>query len=84
MEYGIMDEVQKYTIENLKGRVETGPVRFNDDWTGIFIRGDEALHYAMQLSLMLSRKEEQSDVLNTMYVQSLASLLASCIHDANS
>lgn len=23
-------------------RVETGPVKFGDDWTGVFIRGDDA------------------------------------------
>lgn len=25
------------------GRIETGIVRFNGDWPGVFIRGDEAL-----------------------------------------
>lgn len=24
-------------------RPETGPMKFGDDWTGVFIRGDEAL-----------------------------------------
>ncbi|MEN8764135.1 MAG: hypothetical protein ABF290_17120 [Thiogranum sp.] len=31
-------------------RVETGPVQFGDDWPGIFIRGDNAAHYALMLS----------------------------------
>lgn len=30
-------------------RVETGPVQFNDDWPGVFIRGDNALWIALQL-----------------------------------
>jgi hypothetical protein len=25
------------------GRAETGPMKFGDDWTGVFIRGDTAL-----------------------------------------
>lgn len=28
-------------ITNIDERVETGPVQFNDDWPGLFIRGDE-------------------------------------------
>jgi hypothetical protein len=27
-------------------RVETGPVRFGGDWTGLFIRGDDCLDLA--------------------------------------
>ncbi len=30
-------------------RVETGAVQFGDDWPGLFIRGDEALFFAMDL-----------------------------------
>jgi len=30
-------------------RVETGPVRFGTDWTGLFIRGDNAYGYALHL-----------------------------------
>lgn len=30
-------------------RMETGPVVFAGDWPGIFIRGDHAGHFAMQL-----------------------------------
>jgi hypothetical protein len=27
-------------------RVETGAVQFGDDWPGLFVRGDQALHLA--------------------------------------
>lgn len=27
-------------------RPETGPMQFGEDWPGIFIRGDNAAHYA--------------------------------------
>jgi len=30
-------------------RAETGPMKFKDDWTGIFIRGDNAYAYANYL-----------------------------------
>lgn len=35
------------------GRVETGPVRFDDDWPGVFIRGDQALHFGCTLNAVL-------------------------------
>lgn len=35
-----------------KERVETGPVKFGDDWPGIFIRGDNALGYSLELRII--------------------------------
>jgi hypothetical protein len=29
-------------------RVETGPLQINNDWPGVFIRGDNAMYDAMQ------------------------------------
>ena len=34
-------------------RVETGAVQFGDDWSGIFIRGDECAHYSKVLEILL-------------------------------
>ena len=34
-------------------RVETGSLQINDDWPGIFIRGDNALGYAMHLEMAI-------------------------------
>lgn len=34
-------------------RPETGPMKFGDDWTGLFIRGDNALYYATQLNAII-------------------------------
>lgn len=31
------------------GRVETGAVRFDDDWPGLFVRGDNAINLAFAL-----------------------------------
>lgn len=33
-------------------RPETGSMEFEEDWAGIFIRGDHALWYAQQLALL--------------------------------
>jgi hypothetical protein len=30
----------------MKQRVQTGKMQFEDDWPGVFIRGDDALGYA--------------------------------------
>ena len=34
-------------------RPNTGPMRFDDDWTGLFIRGDHASSYAQVLQKVL-------------------------------
>jgi len=34
-------------------RAETGPVQFGDDWPGVFIRGDNAHHYALIIERLL-------------------------------
>jgi hypothetical protein len=33
--------------------VETGAIRFGDDWPGLFIRGDDCFAYALSLDLVL-------------------------------
>lgn len=35
-------------------RVETGPTRFGEDWTGLFIRGDTCALYAFCLANVLN------------------------------
>ncbi len=34
--------MQKIKADNLK-RIETGALKINDDWTGLFIRGDSCI-----------------------------------------
>lgn len=34
-------------------RQETGPMKFGDDWTGLFIRGDNAMYYGVCLEDVL-------------------------------
>lgn len=40
-------------------RVETGPVQFNDDWPGVFIRGDNAAYLAICLDSALRELSSQ-------------------------
>jgi hypothetical protein len=38
-------------------RVETGKMQFENDWPGVFIRGDEALGYAAAIRRFLAATE---------------------------
>lgn len=38
-------------------RLETGPVKFGEDWTGVFIRGDEARLYAHWIGHVLATRK---------------------------
>lgn len=58
-----------------KQRLETGVVEVNDDWPGIFIRGDNAFAYSSYLINFIS------DPTNLFYkdaILSLAELLNEC------
>lgn len=52
--------LQKIKVELPDGqrRVETGPVQFfyahDIDWPGVFIRGDNAAHYALHLRQIIA------------------------------
>jgi len=35
-------------------RVETGPVRFGDDWPGVFIRGDDTMGFRLTLQRVIA------------------------------
>lgn len=61
----------------LDSRVETGPVQFNDDWPGIFIRGDNAAYYAFMLESYLLNGGS-NDAFATSTMNSLLRLLREC------
>jgi len=61
-------------------RCETGPIRFGDDWPGVFIRGDNAAYYAH-----IVRRAATSDTIgpdrlmvDRAVLKGLAELLESC------
>ena len=60
-------------IENLSVRPETGPMKFNDDHIGFFIRGDSAFGYQLAIQEVLRTKTVDS--LSTVYLDSLLRLL---------
>lgn len=47
-------KTQVVTDKTLLNRIETGPLKINDDWTGAFIRGDNAFYIAMGLKGILN------------------------------
>lgn len=57
-----------------KGRPETGPMEFEDDWRGVFIRGDNAIAYGMALQHLVAGI---SDPVVKGQMQSLVGLLHS-------
>lgn len=61
-------------------RTETGPMRIGDDWTGVFIRGDDAMKYAMTLGQLLRcvKPADFTTSLQWEHVRSLRDLLRSC------
>lgn len=72
--------VQQYDIPSLKAskdRIETGPVKFNDDWTGLHIRGDNALYFAMCLDDVLANLPEYYNPIYRGELESLVKLLSS-------
>ena len=56
-------------------RAETGPMQIGDDWPGVFIRGDNAMAYAMQLEAVLAG---HFDPINRGVLQGLVSTLRGC------
>jgi len=65
------------------GRVETGPLVINDDWPGVFIRGDNAAWYAMQLNILMSNLPDTIDVFTRSSINGLISTLESCLVKSN-
>jgi hypothetical protein len=55
-------------------RIETGPVKFGKDWTGVFIRGDEVFGLLLALEQSL---DPLADGLALLQVQSFLDVLRS-------
>jgi hypothetical protein len=71
---------------SLPGRLETGVLKPEGDWLGVFIRGDDALSYARRLRSLfaaLEARASRGDVAHEEIsawarLQSLVELLESC------
>ncbi|MBY0561550.1 hypothetical protein [Hyphomicrobium sp.] len=69
-------------------RVETGPLQFERDWPGVFIRGDQALYFGVTLKALASGMPESEDdmlaVIHKKTIDGLGDLLMSCNVHASS
>ena len=61
--------------ENIE-RVETGSIQFDDDWPGVFIRGDNASYYCLIISQYLDKVDNPLD---KMVLKELCDLLSGCV-----
>lgn len=61
-------------------RIETGALQINDDWPGVFIRGDSALMaYVPALSLVLETTKNQPNLfMQHAILRNLVEILQSC------
>lgn len=69
----------------MSDRLETGPVHMPGDWPGVFIRGDQAAHFAqclMALRPQMPAGEEIDDLISRGAVDGLIETLNSCLTTA--
>lgn len=65
---------------NVHERVETGPTQFGDDWTGLFIRGDDAFGLALEIKQLrewyaeLSNEDKKSPFIQRFPAMCLRSI----------
>jgi hypothetical protein len=54
-------QITQIPIQVGSDRIETGAIQFNDDWPGLFIRGDDAFALMLELKQLLQALEEQEN-----------------------
>ena len=69
--------------EDEEGRVESGVTQFGDDWPGIFLRGDNAFGYFIQLEALLQKFDkfypgDEPFCYEALALSGLRDLLRSC------
>jgi hypothetical protein len=60
------------------GRIPTGAMQFQDDWPGLFIRGDDAIVLMVRIRHLLERLAEHEDTSVTwvlLHLRKLADLI---------
>ena len=68
--------ITRIPIQDRSDRIETGAIQFNDDWPGLFIRGDDAFALMLELKQILKTLEEQDNRECLTYVtSSIASII---------
>lgn len=61
-------------------RAETGPMEFDNDWRGIFIRGDDVLLGYLPFLIILRERLDDTDVMLKIQLESIISLFQSANH----
>lgn len=62
-------------------RPETGPMQFEEDWRGVFIRGDNSLmRYIPLLNELRKKLTPEDDFLISIGLDDLISVLSSAAH----
>lgn len=46
-------QITRIPLPDGSDRIETGAIQFNEDWPGLFIRGDEAFALMLELKQLL-------------------------------
>ena len=60
-------------------RVETGVIQFGDDWPGVYVRGDNALHMALLMrTAAQALRVSINDEISAAQLESYAEMVASC------
>lgn len=57
-------------------RAETGPMKFGDDWCGLFLRGDDCFRFAQALEAVLQQVSPGDDPEGILSKQILKGLLS--------
>ena len=66
--------------KSMSKRPETGAMRFGDDWTGVFIRGDEAMFFSMAIEKLAKTGVMDVDYYAEAALISLKEVLQSSRH----
>ena len=65
-------------------RPETGAMRFGSDWTGAFIRGDDAFGYALALEVLIKGDPDDASIaISRMVLAGLLEVLKSSDENRN-
>ncbi len=65
--------MNRQQVPALDKRPETGPMRFGDDWTGLFLRGDCALGYLSYVMIARSYLPDPQRAMLNGIIELLAS-----------
>ena len=77
---GQNEPVVMLPMPNGMKRVETGVVKFGDDWPSVHIRGDNAMHMTMLMRTAASAlRVSIGDEISAKQLESYADLFRSCL-----